>query len=106
MRLNYNFAFKNSKLKAWQRPSPPNLLVTDASLKNKCIYIINQFKINRELFYPPSVVLILSLILQIFNSYPTKVLKNLESDHNQFVILSNKLANLDSSKQKFRKNIK
>ena len=35
MRINYNFAFKDSKLRPWERPAPPNLLLTDASLEKK-----------------------------------------------------------------------
>ena len=42
MRIKYNFAFKDSKLSPWQRPAPPNILVTDASLQKK-----NNFSVSR-----------------------------------------------------------
>ena len=105
MRLNYNFAFKNSKLRQWQRPSPPNLLVTDATFRKKIIYLKDQLLINSGLLFPPSLILLVSLGFQVLNIYPSKVLKNLENDHNQYVLISNKLANLNISKQKFKKNI-
>jgi len=102
MRINYNFAFKDSKLRQWQRPSPPNLLVTDASLKNKLIYILKTFNHNSELFYPSTLIFFIILCVQIINFYPNKELKNLEDAHNQYVNTSKKLANLNSSKNKFK----
>ena len=105
MRINYNFAFKNSKLRPWQRPSPPNLLLTDASLKNKLIYIYKTLNNNPELFFPSYLVLFIILCAQIINFYPNRVLKYLEKDHNQYVITSNELSNLNASKSRFKKNI-
>ena len=105
MRINYNFAFKNSKLREWKRPSPPNLLVTDASLKNKLIYILKTYKDNAELFYPSTLILFISLCVQTYNYYPNKVLKNLENSHNQYMMVSKQLANLNSSKIRFNKKI-
>ena len=105
MRINYNFAFKNSKLRQWQRPSPPNLLLTDATLKKKIIYLKEQFISNSDLFFPPTIILLLSLGFQVLNIYPSKVIKELQPDHDQYVLISNKLANLANSKQRFRKNI-
>ena len=105
MRISYNFAFKNSKLREWQRPSQPNLLVTDASLKNKLIYIAKTFNENSELFIPSSIVFLIILCVQIINFYPNKELKSLEEAHNQYINTSNQLANLNSSKRRFKKNI-
>ena len=105
MRINYNFAFKNSKLRQWQRPSPPNLLLTDATLKKKIIYLKDQFISNSDLFFPPTIILLLSLGFNVLNIYPSKVIKELQPDHDQYVLISNKLANLANSKQRFRKNI-
>ena len=105
MRINYNFAFKNSKLRQWQRPSPPNLLLTDATLKKKIIYLKDQFISNSDLFFPPTIILLLSFGFQVLNIYPSKVIKELQPDHDQYVRISNKLANLGNSKQRFRKNI-
>ena len=102
MRINYNFAFKNSKLREWQRPSQPNLLVTDASLKNKLIYIVKTFNNNSELFFPSSLIFFIILCVQIINFFPNKELKNLEGAHNQYVNTSNKLANLNLSKSRFK----
>ena len=53
MRIKYNFAFKNSKLSPWERPAPPNLLVTDASIDKKLVFLYQEFNKNAEIFYPP-----------------------------------------------------
>jgi len=106
MRLNYNFAFKNSKLRKWERPSPPNLLFSDVSTKKKLKYIRNQFFENAELTYPPSIILILSLSLQLLNTYPTLILKKLESEHNEYSSIEMKLSDLKSSKMKIKNDIK
>lgn len=105
MRLNYNFAFKNSKLTPWERPAPPNLLISDASFKKKVIYIISQLKLNKQLIYPSLSIIFLTMGLQIFNIFPTRSIKKLESDHIQYQIIAQKLSNLDSSKNRFKKNI-
>ena len=51
MRIRYNFAFKNSKLSPWQRPAPPNLLISDATLDKKIIFLYKEFHKNAEIFY-------------------------------------------------------
>ena len=106
MRINYNFAFKNSKLTPWERPSPPNLLISDASLKKKINFIIEQTKLNKELIYPSLLILISSLGIQFLTFFPNKSIKNLESDHFQYQVVSQKLSNLESSKNRFRRNLK
>ena len=105
MRLNYNFAFKNSKLTPWERPSPSNLLISDASLDKKISYIFKQFNSNRGLYYPPTAVLGLALVLQAFNLYPKYIVKKFEIDHNKYQNLEIKLRNLDLKKKRFNKRI-
>ena len=106
MRIKYNFAFKDSKLSPWQRPAPPNILVTDASLQKKIIFLYQEFHRNSEIFYPSSLILILSFGIYIFNIFPNLTIKKLEADHNQYSLISTKLSDLNSSKQKYRKNLK
>lgn len=106
MRLNYNFAFKNSKLIPWERPAPPNLLISNVTLKKKVIYIISQLQLNKELFYPSLLIIFLTVGLQILNIFPSKSIKNLESDHMQYQIVSQKLSTLNASKNRFNQNIK
>ena len=106
MRLNYNFAFKNSNLTPWQRPEPPNILISDASINKKIKYIFNQFKINSSLFYPPSLVIFLIIGVQVFNLYPKKIIKNLESDHIKYSLITSKLSNIEAGKKRIKKNIK
>ena len=106
MRIRYNFAFKNSKLSPWQRPAPPNILVSDASLKKKIIFIYQEFHKNSELFYPSSLILILSAGIYLLNIFPNITIKKLEADHNQYLLISSKLSDLNLSKQRYRKNLK
>ena len=106
MRIRYNFAFKDSKLSPWQRPAPPNILVSDASLNKKIIFLYKEFHKNSEIFYPSSLIIILSFGIYFFNIFPNLTIKKLEADHNQFSLISTKLADMNSSKQRYRKNLK
>ena len=105
MRIRYNFAFKDSKLSPWQRPAPPNILVSDASLKKKIIFLYQEFHKNSELFYPSSLILILSAGIYFLNIFPNLTIKKLEADHNQYLLISSKLSDLNLSKQRYRKNL-
>ena len=105
MRIKYNFAFKNSKLSPWQRPAPPNLLVTDASIDKKLVFLYQEFNKNAEIFYPSSFILILSFVIYLINIFPTLTIKKFEADHNQYSLISSKLSDLNSSKQSYKKNL-
>ena len=105
MRIRYNFAFKDSKLSPWQRPAPPNILVSDASLNKKIIFLYQEFHKNSEVFYPSSLILILSFGIYFFNIFPSLTIKKLQADHNQYSLISKKLSDLNSSKQRYRKNL-
>ena len=106
MRIKYNFAFKDSKLSPWQRPAPPNILVSDASLKKKIIFLYQEFHKNAEIYYPSTLIIILSFGIYIFNIFPNSTIKKLEADHNQYLLISTKLSNLDSSKKSYVKKLK
>jgi hypothetical protein len=105
MRIKYNFAFKNSKLSPWQRPAPPNLLVTDASINKKLVFLYQEFNKNAEIFYPSSLILILSFVIYLINIFPTLTIKKFEADHNQYSLISSKLLDVSSSKQRYKKNL-
>ena len=106
MRIRYNFAFKDSQLSPWQRPAPPNILVSDASLKKKILFLYQEFHKNSEIFYPSSFILIVSVGMYLFNIFPSLTIKKLVADHNRYSLVSTKLSNINSSKQRFRKNLK
>ena len=106
MRVRYNFAFKDSKLSPWQRPAPPNILVSDASFKKKIIFLYHEFHNNSDLFYPSSLILILSAGIYLLNILPNLTIKKLEADHNQYLLISSKLSDINLSKQRYRKNLK
>ena len=75
MRIRYNFAFKDSKLSPWQRPAPPNILVSDASLNKKIIFLYKEFHKNSVIFYPSTLILILSFGIYFFNIFPNLTIK-------------------------------
>ncbi len=106
MLIRYNFAFKDSKLSPWQRPAPPNILVSDASLNKKIIFLYQEFHKNSVIFYPSSLILILSFGIYFFNIFPSLTIKKLQADHNQYSLISTKLSDLNSSKQRYRKNLR
>ena len=101
MRIRYNFAFKDSKLSPWQRPAPPNILVSNASLNKKIIFLYKEFHKNSEIFYPSSLIIIISFGIYFFNIFPNLTIKKLEDDHNQFSLISNKLSDMNSTKQRY-----
>ena len=105
MRIRYNFAFKDSKLSPWQRPASPNILVSDASLNKKIVFLYQEFHKNSVIFYPSSLILILSFGIYFFNIFPSLTIKKLQADHNQYSLISTKLSDLNSSKQSYRKNL-
>ena len=105
MRLNYNFAFKNSKLTPWERPAPPNLLVSDASLDKKFKFVLKHINSNKELYYPSSFVLASTLFIQILNLYPKNIINKFEIDHNKYQNIEIKIRQLNASKQRFNKRI-
>ena len=98
MRIRYNFAFKDSKLSPWQRPAPPNILVSNASLKKKIIFLYQEFHKNSAIFYPSSLILILSAGIYLLNIFPNLIIKQFEDDHNEYILISTKLSNINSSK--------
>ena len=106
MYIKYNFAFKNSKLREWFKPAPSNYLLKNVSLKKKIIYLFNEFNKNANLFYPPTTIIIFTFILQLIDIYPTRMIKKVESDHNQYILLESKLDNMNSSKKRFKIKIK
>ena len=105
MLIKYNFAFTNSKLKEWFKPAPPNLLFSDVSFNKKIRYLTKVLQNNRILFYPSSVVILFSILLQLINIYPKQIIKSLEDDHKEFTSINSKISNLNSSKSRFRNNL-
>ena len=106
MRIKYNFAFKDSKLSPWQRPAPPNILVSNASLKKKIIFLYQEFHKNSAIFYPSSLILFLSAGVYFLNIFPSLTIKQFEDDHNEYTLIATKLSNINSSKQRYKKNLK
>ncbi len=105
MRINYNFAFKNSRLREWERPAPPNLLITDVSLKKKILYIFKEFNNNSDLFYPSTLILIITLGINLFSIYPSRVLNTLEGTHKEYSNISNRLKNINKAKNRLKTKI-
>tara|TARA_Y100001968_G_C19435314_1_gene759301 strand:+ start:1207 stop:1932 length:726 start_codon:yes stop_codon:yes gene_type:complete len=92
MSVNYNFAFKNSKLKEWQRPLSSNLLSSEANLKSKIIYLYNILTNNPEIFAPPALIIVSALLIQAISLYPINIINSLESNHREYIRVSQKLS--------------
>ena len=103
MPLNYNFAFKNSNLKKWERPKSKNILATKRTNKEKFLFIYQTFKRNPEIFYPPGIIILISVTFQLISLYPKNIVNRLESKHKEFEILSSKLSNSESKIKSIRK---
>ena len=103
MPLNYNFAFKNSNLKKWERPKVKNILAIKRTNKEKIIFLYQTIKRNPEIFYPPSVIIIISFAIQLISIYPQTIINRLESKNKEFEILSRKLSNSQSQIKSMRK---
>ena len=96
MPLNYNFAFKNSNLKKWERPEPKNIIGSRKTFKET---ILSSYKLvtkNPDLFYPPGFILIMSFVIQIINIYPITTINKLESKHLEYQKLSKSLSNAET----------
>jgi len=105
MPLNYNFAFKNSNLKRWKRPAPKNILTSDVDIKKKITYLYQIFYRNPELFYPPILILIATIAVQISTIYPTKTINRLENTHKEYEGLTQKLSTLQSRMDMMKKHL-
>ena len=109
MPLNYNFAFKNSKLKRWVRPKPKNILTTKRTNKEKILYLYQTYKKNPDLFYPSSLVLAIVFLTQLINLYPRSIISKLENKHNEYELISRKIARSEAkikSMKRFSESIK
>tara|TARA_Y100001968_G_C19453624_1_gene770528 strand:+ start:3893 stop:4618 length:726 start_codon:yes stop_codon:yes gene_type:complete len=105
MPLNYNFAFKNSKLKRWERIVPASFLKSDASTKSKLIYLYKILSSNPHLIYPPAFVLIITLAIQLITIYPTRIVNRLEGDHKQYLRTTQEISKLKSSINTMKKHL-
>ena len=109
MPLNYNFAFKNSKLKSWVRPKPKNVLASKRTNKEKILYLYQVYKSNPELFYPSSLILLIVFLIQLINIYPKNIVRKLESKHIEYELISQKIFNSEAtikSMKKYSQSIK
>ena len=109
MPLNYNFAFKNSKLNKWEKPLPKNIIGSKKTFKETIISSFQLVNKNPELFYPPGVILIIAFVIQIISIYPMRTINRLESKHIQYERLTKSLSNSESrikSMQRYLDTIK
>ena len=95
MPVNYNFAFKNSKLKEWNRPDKSNnVLSSDISFKKKLTYLFEVFIKNPEIFYPSTCICLLTILVHIGSIYPTRIINKLEPMHIEYTLITKKLSSL------------
>ena len=72
MSLKYNFAFKDSELQKWV-PRGTKAAKKTLSIKEKIELLKRYIKDNPLLFYPQISTIILVIIIQILNLYPSFV---------------------------------
>ena len=96
MSLKYNFAFKNSKLKKWERPAQKNIIGSQKSFKETIISSYKLITKNPELSYPPATIIILAFVTQFLTIYPMNKVNSLESKHIEYEVLSKSLSNAEN----------
>ena len=92
MPLNYNFAFKNSKLRQWKRPKQNNILDSEKTLKERILYLYQLFFRNPEITFPPGFILIITFIVQMINIYPLNIIRRFEKEHIEYQMVSQQLS--------------
>ena len=103
MSLNYNFAFKNSKLKRWERPKPNNILASKRTNKEKILFLYKTLQENSQLLYPSIVLIIITIAIKLINIYPVNIVNRLESKHIEYETLTRKLSKLESKIKSMRR---
>ena len=103
MSLNYNFAFKNSKLKRWERPKPKNILASKKTNKEKIQFLYQTLKSNSLLLYPSGIIIIITIAIKLINIYPANLVNRLESKHIEYEALTRKLSKLQSQVKSMRR---
>ena len=104
MSLKYNFAFKDSELRKWVPRSAKEKEKT-LSLKEKIEFIKKYIKDNPLLFYPNFSTIFLVILIQIFNLYPSFVVRRLKPKHEEYIFVQQRIKRIKNDIKKFKKEL-
>ena len=104
MSLKYNFAFKYSDLLKW-KPRDRNKDEEILSIEKKIKLIIQYIKNNPIVFYPNFILILVSILIQLANIYPSFLIRKLENKHQQYLFLTQRIKKIDNDINIFRNQL-
>ena len=104
MPLKYNFALKNKELQRWEPRGNIEVKKT-TSFKEKIELLKKYIKDNPLLFYPHFATIFLLILIQIFNLYPSYVVRRLKPKHEEYIFLQQRIKRIKTDIKKFKKEL-
>ena len=104
MPLNYNFAHNYKELQQWEpRGNIESKKIT--SYKEKFELLKKYIKDNPLLFYPNFSIIFLVILIQIFNLYPSFVVRRLKPKHEEYIFVQQRIKRIKNDIKKFKKEL-
>ena len=104
MPLKYNFAHNYKELQKWEpRGNIEPKKIT--SYKEKVELLKKYIKDNPLLFYPNFSIIFLVIIIQIFNLYPSFIVRRLKPKHEEYIFVQQRIKRIKTDIKKFKKEL-
>ena len=104
MPLKYNFAFKYKDLQRWEPRR--NIKRRETTSFKENIELLKKFiKDNPLLFYPQFATIILVIIIQILNLYPSFIVRRLKPKHEEYTFVTERIKRIKTDIKKFKKEL-
>ena len=104
MPLKYNFAHNYKELQKWEpRGNIKSKKIT--SYKEKVELLKKYIKDNPLLFYPNFSIIFLVILIQIFNLYPSFVVRRLKPKHEEYIFVQQRIKRIKTDIKKFKKEL-
>ena len=104
MPLKYNFAHNYKELQKWEpRGNIESKKIT--SNKEKFELLKKYIKDNPLLFYPNFSIIFLVILIQIFNLYPSFVVRRLKPKHEEYIFVQQRIKRIKTNIKKFKKEL-
>jgi hypothetical protein len=104
MPLKYNFAHNYKELQKWEpRGNIESKKAT--SYKEKFELLKKYIKDNPLLFYPNFSIIFLVILIQIFNLYPSFVIRRLKPKHEEYIFVQQRIKRIKTDIKKFKKEL-
>jgi hypothetical protein len=104
MPLKYNFAHNYKELQKWEpRGNIESKKAT--SYKEKFELLKKYIKDNPLLFYPNFSIIFLVILIQIFNLYPSFVVRRLKPKHEEYIFVQQRIKRIKTDIKKFKKEL-